>query len=119
MWGSRRSASWPGTSAGLPRWPKSKRSRRRVTAEHAARRLAGCDVVFGCTDDNAGRLVLSRLPTYYLTPVIDMGVLLSSDNGRLTGIDGRVTVVSPGSACLVCRGRIDLARAGSEQLPRR
>lgn len=88
-----------------------------VTTEDAARRLVGCDVVFGCTDDNAGRLVLSRLPTYYLTPVIDMGVLLSSDDGRLTGIDGRITVVSPGSACLVCRGRIDLARAGSEQLP--
>ena len=86
-----------------------------ITLEPTARRLGDRDLVFGCTDDNAGRLVLSRLATYLLTPVIDVGVLLSSDtSGVLTGIDGRITVLSPGSACLVCRNRIDLARAGAE-----
>lgn len=86
-----------------------------ITLEPTARVLTGCDLVFGCTDDNAGRLVLSRFSTYLMTPVIDLGVLLSSDGeGRLTGIDGRVTVLTPGAACLVCRGRIDLARAASE-----
>jgi hypothetical protein len=34
----------------------------------------------------------------------------------MTGIDGRVTVMTPGSACLVCRNRIDLARAATESL---
>ena len=88
-----------------------------LTLEVTARRLIGCDIVFGCTDDNAGRLVLSRLATYLLTPVIDCGVLLSSNvAGELTGIDGRVTILSPGQACLICRGRIDLARAGAELL---
>jgi molybdopterin/thiamine biosynthesis adenylyltransferase len=88
-----------------------------ITLEAAARRLVGCDVLFGCTDDNAGRLILSRLATYLLTPVIDCGVLLSSDtNGELIGIDGRVTILSPGQACLICRDRIDLARAGAELL---
>jgi molybdopterin/thiamine biosynthesis adenylyltransferase len=88
-----------------------------VTKEAAARRLADVDVIFGCTDDNAGRLVLSRLPTFMLTPVIDCGVLLTSDGqGQLDGIFGRVTVVTPGSACLVCRDRIDLARAAAEAL---
>lgn len=86
-----------------------------ITLEGTARTLARQDLVFGCTDDNAGRLVLSRLATYVLTPVIDVGVLLSSDvQGVLTGIDGRVTVLTPGSACLVCRDRIDLARAAAE-----
>ncbi|HEY9229565.1 MAG TPA: ThiF family adenylyltransferase [Gemmatimonadaceae bacterium] len=86
-----------------------------VTLETTARRLIGCDVVFGCTDDNAGRLVLSRLSSYLLTPVIDCGVLLSSDDDfRLSGINGRVTVLSPGAACLVCRGRMDLHRAAAE-----
>lgn len=88
-----------------------------ITLESVARHLIGCDVVFGCTDDNAGRMVLSRFATYLLTPVIDCGVLLSSDaNGQLTGIDGRVTILSPGQACLICRGRIDLARASAELL---
>lgn len=86
-----------------------------ITLEPAARLLAEQDLVFGCTDDNAGRLVLSRLSSYFLTPVIDVGVLLTSDaSGALTGINGRVTILSPGSACLVCRDRIDLARASAE-----
>lgn len=86
-----------------------------MTLEVTARELIDCDIVFGCTDDNAGRLVLSRLATFMLTPVIDIGVLLSSGaNGHLTGIDGRITVLSPGAACLICRNRIDLARAAAE-----
>jgi len=86
-----------------------------ATLKGVARLACACDVVFGCTDDNAGRIVLSRLSTYCLTPVIDVGVLLSSDTaGTLTGIDGRITTLTPGSACLVCRNRIDLARAAAE-----
>ena len=88
-----------------------------ITSLGAARQLCTCDLIFGCTDDNAGRLVLSRFSTYMLTPVIDCGVLLSSDaQGRMLGIDGRVTTLAPGHACLICRGRIDLARAAAEML---
>ena len=88
-----------------------------VNVEETAKHLAASDLIFGCTDDNAGRLVLSRIATYLLTPIIDCGVLLSSDeNGRLVGIDGRVTSLFPGTACLVCRNRIDLARASAEFL---
>ena len=90
-----------------------KTTRARITLESAAKLLLDADVVFGCTDDNAGRLVLSRIASYLLTPVIDCGVLLSSGpGGQLVGIDGRVTVLTPGAACLVCRNRIDLLRAG-------
>jgi molybdopterin/thiamine biosynthesis adenylyltransferase/proteasome lid subunit RPN8/RPN11 len=89
-----------------------------INGEPVARELIENDVVFGCTDDNAGRLVLSRYASYFLTPVIDCGVLLSSDeHDLLTGIDGRVTILTPGDACLVCRDRIDLARAQAEVLP--
>jgi molybdopterin/thiamine biosynthesis adenylyltransferase len=92
-------------------------SRSMITSQSTAKELCECDIVFGCTDDNAGRLVLSRLATYLLTPVIDCGVLLSSDtDGRLLGIDGRVTILVPGQACLVCRGRIDTKRAAAELL---
>lgn len=86
-----------------------------VSMESTARALAICDLLFGCTDDNAGRLVLSRLATFMLLPLFDVGVLLSSAaDGTLTGIDGRVTVLTPGAACLVCRNRIDLPRAAAE-----
>jgi molybdopterin/thiamine biosynthesis adenylyltransferase len=87
-----------------------------INDQPMARALTSCDIAYGCTDDNAGRLVLSRLASYYFVPVIDVGVLLSSLDGELRGIDGRVTVLTPGAACLVCRNRIDLARAAAEQL---
>jgi hypothetical protein len=88
-----------------------------VMVEATAKSLLPCDVIFGCTDDNAGRLVLSRLATYLIVPVIDCGVLLSADAAyQLTGIHGRITTLVPGQACLVCRGRIDLQRAAAEAL---
>ena len=87
----------------------------KCTSQRVAKRLAGADLIFGCTDDNAGRLVLSRLCYWFLTPVIDMGVLLTSDpDGTLDGIHGRITVLTPGTACLLCRGRVDLALAAAE-----
>ena len=88
-----------------------------ITWEDTAKLLLDADIVFGCTDDNAGRLVLSRLSTYLLTPVIDCGVLLTSGQGdQLEGIYGRVTVLAPGAACLVCRNRINLQLAAAEML---
>ena len=88
-----------------------------VIREKVARELTSCDVLFGCTDDNAGRLILTRLAAYYLVPVIDCGVLISSTAGHIDAVHGRVTVQTPGAACLVCRNRIDLVRAAAEQLP--
>lgn len=86
-----------------------------ITVEHVARELRDYDIVLGCTDDNAGRLVLSRLSTYYCTPVIDCGVLISSDEGGvLRDINCRITLMYPGQACLLCRGRVDVRRAASE-----
>ena len=58
----------------------------KITLEATARLLTDADVIFGCTDDNAGRLVLSRLASYMLTPVIDCGVVLSSaEDGHIHG----------------------------------
>lgn len=88
-----------------------------INDEATARELRHCDVVFGCTDDNRGRVTLSRLAYRYLVPVIDMGVKIDSFDGLLRSIDGRVTVVAPGTACLDCRGRIDRTSLQSELLP--
>ena len=88
-----------------------------ITQQSTAKRLMDADVIFGCTDDNSGRLILSRFASYFLTPIIDCGVLLSgSSDTQLEGIDGRVTFLGPGAACLVCRGRIDFQRAAAEML---
>jgi molybdopterin/thiamine biosynthesis adenylyltransferase/proteasome lid subunit RPN8/RPN11 len=84
--------------------------------ETTVRHLVHCDVIFGCTDDQRGRGILNRLAYYYLIPVLDTGFVISSQDGHITGLDGRVTTVAPGMACLLCRGRIDPAAIRVEAL---
>lgn len=83
--------------------------------------LRSCDIIFGCTDDNEGRLFLSRFAYYYLTPLIDLGLVIDvsrTDPPEIKCLDGRVTVLTPPYACLACRGVIDNAAAQSEALRR-
>lgn len=68
--------------------------------------LRECDIIFGCTDDQFGRSLLNLLAVYYLIPVFDMGVQIESKNGIIESIQGRVTTLLPGAACLSCRGRV-------------
>ncbi|MEQ5840143.1 ThiF family adenylyltransferase [Paraburkholderia acidicola] len=72
----------------------------------AAKRLRECDVVFGCTDKEIPRAILSRLALTYHIPVIDMGVVIDSIGGVIRGIYGRVTTLIAKEPCLFCRGRI-------------
>lgn len=81
--------------------------------------LKGSDFVFGCTDDNSGRVLLNRLAYFYAIPVIDMGLAIELSNvGQLKvqALDGRVTVLVPSSTCLLCRGVIDERKARAEFL---
>jgi molybdopterin/thiamine biosynthesis adenylyltransferase len=83
--------------------------------------LRSCDIIFGCTDDNDGRLFLNRFAYYYLTPVIDVGLAIDVSRAEpleIKCLDGRVTVVAPTYACLGCRGVIDNAAAQAEILKR-
>lgn len=81
-------------------WPNS------ILEEDTAKELRRCDIVFGCTDKELPRAVLNSLALYYLLPVFDLGVKISSSEGIVESIDGRITVLTPGAACLLCRGRI-------------
>lgn len=78
--------------------------------------LRHCDVLFSCVDGHAGRIVLNRWAYYHLAPVVDVGVLVSSTAGVVKSIDARLTWLAPGTACLLCRGRIDPNLAYAEQL---
>jgi molybdopterin/thiamine biosynthesis adenylyltransferase len=77
-----------------------------ITSLKTAEALRDCDVIFGCTDDEWGRSILSKLAIDYYIPVIDMGVKIDSDEGSIVSVQGRVTTLVPGAACLFCRGRI-------------
>lgn len=75
-----------------------------------------CDLIFGCTDDQLGRSILTKLAIYYFIPVIDMGVKIDSKDGTIRTIQGRVTTLLPGTACLFCRGRITPDRIRAESI---
>lgn len=77
-----------------------------ITDREMARRLRTCDLVFGCTDNEAPRGILVRLALWYLVPVIDMAVAVTSKELVIRSVDGRVTTLIPGEACLFCRERI-------------
>jgi len=81
--------------------------------------LRSCDVLFGCTDDNQGRLTLNRLAHYYGIPVIDLGLRMRSGiSGVNYEMTGRVTTIIPGNPCLLCHGVINTQRAAAEGLQR-
>lgn len=83
--------------------------------------LKSCDVIFGCTDDHAGRLFLNRLSYFYLIPVIDVGLALVPNSGGFPGLQemaARVTLLFPSAPCLMCRQIVSPERARGEDLQR-
>lgn len=82
--------------------------------------IAHADMVFSCVDGHGARLILNRWAFAHIAPVIDVAVLVAPTEGedgtREVQIEQRVTWVAPGTACLLCRGRIDPALAAAENL---
>lgn len=89
----------------------------KVTSLGIAESLAQCDVIFGCTDDHAGRAILTRMPLALLNLLIDCGVKLDSRELILHGIFGRVSIVEPSTPCLVCLGDVDPVQVRNDLLP--
>lgn len=73
-----------------------------VYHSHVAEYLKRCDVIFCCTDTMVSRMVLTRFPKQFLIPLIDVGVNIQLQNGRVTRIGGRVMVLGPDEPCLDC-----------------
>ena len=86
-----------------------------VSVPHASLSVVISRLYLATAKTTPSKLVLSRFSTYFATPVIDLGVLLTANSSSgLTGIDGRVTTLLPGAGCLVCRDRVDMGRAAVE-----
>lgn len=72
--------------------------------EEIAKKLATCDVVFGCMDKFEGRDRLNRLAAFYLIPYIDLGVRLDADGtGGISSVSGAVHYVLPDGSSLLSR----------------
>jgi ThiF family len=81
--------------------------------------LKTCDIIFGCTDDHDGRMLLNRLAYFYGIPLIDVGLRMRPAEPPLPyNLVARVSTILPGHACLLCRGLVDPQRASAEDLAR-
>jgi molybdopterin/thiamine biosynthesis adenylyltransferase len=88
----------------------------KVTNKLVAEELKNCDILFGCTDDHAGRAVLNQLSLRYYIPFIDMGVLIDSHEGIIKNIIGRISIIRPKESCLLCRNRINSDMVNAEMM---
>lgn len=83
--------------------------------------VRACDLIFGCTDDNEGRLFLNRVALFYRIPIFDVGLHMrvsDDDPPQMLALDARVTVLLPGTTCLSCRNIVSAVRAADEALRR-
>jgi molybdopterin/thiamine biosynthesis adenylyltransferase len=69
--------------------------------------LIDTDIVFCCTDSHGSRAALNQFAFQFLIPVIDVGVRIDAIEGRIRAMAGRVQMLAPGIACLVCQRLLD------------
>lgn len=72
-----------------------------------AKRLLEADLFFCCTDSHGSRAILNQLSYQYLLPGFDLGVQIEVKEGVVTHMTGRVQMLAPGLACLVCSNLLD------------
>jgi len=80
-------------------------------------KLKDCDMIFSCLDDtNFTRLILNQLSLYYYIPLIDMGIAFDSRNDVFHDVLGRIDIITPDRACLLCREVINMEACNSEMM---
>ncbi len=83
------------------------------------RRLAQCDVIFGCMDSVDGRQLLNELCTFYCIPYFDLGVRLDADGvGGINQVNGTVHYLQPGGSSLFSRKAITQEALKTEAMKR-
>jgi len=82
-----------------------------------AARLPEVDVIFLCTDSHASRAAVAEIAYQHLMPTFDMGVAIKVEDGDVRQVTGRVQMLSPGLACLVCSGALDSGAIRLELMP--
>lgn len=82
-------------------------------------RLKNATVLFGCVDNDGGRMVLNELAIRYGIPLIDLGCDVIVEEEEVI-VGGQVRVVLPGeNACLVCCHGFDPAQAAIDLMDAR
>jgi len=92
---------------------------RDISATDIVKELADCDLLFSCVDGAEARHILNMISSFYLIPVIDMGVkLIAEPGGGIKGIYGSIHFIQPGGSSLLSREQYDLEMVRSEAIRR-
>lgn len=90
-----------------------------VVDEKIIKELADCDVLFGCVDSAEGRHILNLISSYYLIPLIDLGVKFEADGqGGIEGIYGSVHYIQPFGSSLMSRKQYSPQQLVGDQVKR-
>lgn len=90
-----------------------------ISKREVVKELADCDFLFSCVDGAEGRHILNLISSFYVLPLIDMGVKLNADGqGGINNIFGQVHFVQPGGSSLLNRHQYGLDRLLSESIKR-
>ena len=73
-----------------------------VTTESVARNLIDADLIVCCTDSHGSRSVIQQVAYQYFISCIDVGSIITTKKGQVTGIFGRIQLIGPDQACLWC-----------------
>lgn len=91
--------------------------RTKIISENDLEPLKDCDLIFSCTDKQIPRSLLNNMSYQYFIPVIDIGVGLDAEGGKIVGGTVRATLVGPTLPCLYCCGIINPEAILAESLP--
>lgn len=88
-----------------------------AAVEDAADAVSGCDVIVGGVDRVSARSFLNEVAVRHVTPYVDAGVVIETDEDTVTGMEGIIQLVAPGAtACFDCLDRGDPEAARVERL---
>lgn len=91
--------------------------RTKIVSENDLEPLKDCDLIFSCTDKHIPRSLLNNMSYQYFIPVIDLGVGLDAEGGKIIGGTVRATLLGPTLPCLYCAGIINPEAILAESLP--
>lgn len=82
-------------------------------------RLRGVDLIVASTDNHSSRMLLNTIAHQYLIPLISVGTLIDTENGKFKGAYGHVYSILPGQPepCLLCSDLINKREAYYELGP--
>ena len=75
-----------------------------VAEERIVNTLTTVDAIMLCTDSHGSRAVVNKLAYQYLIPTVNVGAFIDVTPMGEARLRGRVQLLAPGQACLLCHG---------------